>query len=222
LKTKNLLIAGTSGFALECYGQVLDVLNRQDVWKEKFSAYTFKGFLGPDNRLKRFGLEKYYLGDENDFDFKPEDSVVVGVGEPDMREKVFDRLKKRKVHLINLISPFCLFPEGVEIGEGNIIAPYCLFARGAKIGNGNVINSYTSMAHDSEIGDFNELSSYCNLTGHTKMKDLNFLGPGVKMLPKSRIGSNCKVTAGSVVYKGFKDNAIVTGNPAYKVGIVDK
>jgi sugar O-acyltransferase (sialic acid O-acetyltransferase NeuD family) len=211
LTRKKILIAGSSGFAFECYQMILDIM-------AKDRSLTFKGFLAPDNQLERYGLEKLYLGDEKNHEFSPEERVIIGLGTPQLRKRIYEALERRRVNMDNLISSYALVNAGAEMGRGNVVAPFCIIPSGAKIGNGNVFNSYTSLGHDSKVGHFNVLSSYCNLTGFTVLQDLNFLGPGVKMLPKSKIGNNCRVAAGSIIYKGFKDNAIILGNPAYKIG----
>jgi len=211
LTNNTILIAGSSGFAFECYQMVLDIMTRD-------RSLTFKGFLAPESQLDRYGLGQWYLGDEKDYEFGPEEWLVIGLGRPHLRKKVYEKLEKMRVRMDNLISSYALVNPGAELGRGNVVAPFCIIPSGAKVGNGNVFNSYTSLGHDAKVGHFNVLSSYCNLTGFTVLQDLNFFGPGVKMLPKSRIGSNCRVAAGSVVYKGFKDNAVILGNPAYKIG----
>jgi sugar O-acyltransferase (sialic acid O-acetyltransferase NeuD family) len=192
---------------------ILDIMTRDN-------SLTFKGFLAPESRLNRYGLGKFYLGDEKDYEFGKEEWVIIGIGTPQLRKKIYKELESRRVNIYSLISPYALVNPGAEMGKGNIFAPFCIIPSGAKIGNGNVFNSYSSMGHDSKVGNFNVLSSYCNLTGFTVLQDLNYFGPGVKMLPKSKIGNNCRVAAGSIIYKGFKDNAIIIGNPAYRIGSV--
>lgn len=213
MNAMDILIAGSSGFASECFGMLKDLMTRD-------ASLRFKGFLAPDNQLQRYGLEKYYLGDEKDYVFGNDDHVIIGIGHPPLRKKVFEDLERRGAKFFNLISFYSLIPPDIKIGRGNVIGPYCTLASKVKIGDGNSINSYSSMGHDAEIGNFSVINSYCNLTGFSKVGDLDLLGPGVIMMPKAQVGNNCKVAAGSVVYHKFKDGLIIFGNPASKTGDV--
>ena len=67
------------------------------------------------------------------------------------------------------------------------------------------------------INSFNTFNSHCDVTGNAKIINNNFFGSGARLLPKSKIGSHNKISAGSVIYKGIKDNCIYLGNPARKI-----
>jgi len=215
LTQKNILIAGSSGFASECYGILLDNMTRD-------KTLHFGGFLAPDNQLQRYGLEKHYLGHEKDYRFKSEDKIIIGVGQPALRKKIFDYLKDKRANICNLVSFYSLIAPGLTIGEGNIIAPYCTLPASVKIGDGNLINSYSSLGHDVQVGNFNVISSYCNLTGFSSIGSQNQLGISTIMLPNSCLGNDCKVAPGSVIYKGFKNNVMIAGNPAHKIGKIER
>jgi UDP-2-acetamido-3-amino-2,3-dideoxy-glucuronate N-acetyltransferase len=47
------------------------------------------------------------------------------------------------------------------------------------------------------------------------------IGGGAMLLPGVTIGENALVAAGSVVVKDVRDRAIVAGNPAQEIGLVD-
>jgi acetyltransferase-like isoleucine patch superfamily enzyme len=61
------------------------------------------------------------------------------------------------------------------------------------------------------------LNSHCDITGYAEIGDRNFFGTHASMLPHSKVGSGCRIGAGSVVYKKIKDNILAVGNPAIKI-----
>ncbi|WP_459178017.1 LbetaH domain-containing protein, partial [Helicobacter aurati] len=100
----------------------------------------------------------------------------------------------------------------------NVIAPFCVIAYNAKIGTGNVINVQSAIGHDSQIGDFNVIGSYSGFGGFSKLGNGNYLGPRVNLFPKSVVGNNCKISAGSIIFKRMRDDKIAFGNPAVVIG----
>lgn len=212
---KNIIIIGGGGFAIECYYMLKQL-------EECNNNVHFKGFTAVGERsLNKYDLEKYYLGDYDKTNFDKDDLFIIGIGTPNVRKKIFEEFKALGYHFYNLIAGNSSMTEvGLGSSEGNI---FCQFTGGAmySIGNGNIINAHSGLAHDVEMGNFNVVSSYCDITGHAKMGDLNFFGSHSVMLPHAKIGNNNKIAAGSVIYKGCKDNCIMQGNPAFKIGNVE-
>lgn len=211
---KNLIIIGGGGFAIECYNIIRNLEKRDD-------SIVFKGFTAVgETNLKKYDLQKYFLGNYNELTFSQDDYFIIGIGTPSVRKKIFEEFKARNCKFYNLVACNSDLSNIVIKGEGNIICPN---SGGAayKIGNGNLINAFSGLAHDVEIGDFNVISAFCDITGHAKMGDLNFFGSHCVMLPKAKIGNNNKIAAGSVIYKGCKDNCVMQGNPAIKIGNVE-
>lgn len=210
---KNIIILGSGGLASECYQYLQEVI-QQD------SDITFKGFLSPSNSLSPYTLENYYLGSEDCYDFSKNDYVIIAIADPQTKQQVFTKLKKRNIKLFNLISPRALVTHNssLQMGEGNIIAPFCTIGLNVKIGNCNLLNSSSNISHDCSIGDFNTISSGCILNGSSKIQNSNFLGTFSTLLPKASLESYCQLSAGSIVFKKFKSNVLLFGNPAKIIG----
>ena len=207
---KNILICGTGELAREVYYWVK---------QSEDSNIKLKGFLGIDsNSLIDFKLDYLYLGNENSYNFENDDYVIIAIADTDIREMVYLKLKDQKANLINYIHPSVIVGSELDIGEANIICPNSVFTTNISVGNANIFNVNVTVGHDVSIGSYNTINSHCDITGNAKLQDNNFLGSRVSLLPKCKIGSNNKIAAGSVVYKGIKDNFIYMGNPASKVG----
>lgn len=208
---KNLIIFGTGDFAIECYYWLLDmILDSKD--------YTFKGFVSTNNDLNpTSNLNDYYLGNEITYNFNQNDYVVVAIaGNLKIKEKIINFLNEKNVNYFNLIHPTAII-KTQNIGVGNIFAPYTVISFESIINNHNSFNCYTSFGHHAKIGNFNALNSHTDITGHCEIGDSNFFGSSAIMLPKSKIGNNNKVAAGSVIYKRFRNDITIIGNPAVKL-----
>lgn len=214
ISMKNIVFIGAGGFACECYAYLQDILAQGN-------DLIFKGFLSTTNNLHPYGLEKYFLGHYDDYNFDDNDYVVIAIGACGTRKALYDKLKAKNVKFFNLISPKAYIPNISIIPECTIVAPFVSIAMNAKIGIGNIINGFSGIGHDAMIGNFNVFSSHIDICGFTKIGDENFFGSRVSTLPRSKIGNNNKIAAGSVVYRGCKNNRVMQGNPAVVISTVE-
>ena len=208
---KTVYVVGGSGFARECYQNLL--------WStEQNPEIKFGGFVG-HNGYKNFApLIHLTVGDLSEVEFRENDYAVIGAGYPELRKKIYGDLKAKGVKLFNLIPPGVLITESVEIGEGNVFAGPCTPSVHSKIGNGNVFNGDVVIGHDAVIGDFNFFGPKSQILGGARIGNMNTVGAGSVILPNAKIGDNNKIAPLSAVYKGCKNNGYYIGNPALRVG----
>lgn len=208
---KNIIILGNSGSARECYVNLKAMISVNNSLK-------FKGFLsfeGYEADLKN--LSKYFLGSDDDYTYDDNDYVIIGLGNPNLREKAYKKLKAKNVKFINLIHPKANLDETFEIGEANIITTDCFFSCNTRIGNGNYFNGFTNAGHDVQIGDFNFFGPHVHFLGNSVIGNKNSIGTMSVILPNAKIGNSNKIAPLSAIYKGCKDNCYMLGNPALKV-----
>jgi sugar O-acyltransferase (sialic acid O-acetyltransferase NeuD family) len=209
---RNIIFCGAGEFSREVFYWLKQ--------SEKYQNIKFKGFLDFDSTLlNTYDLKEYYLGHEDDYNFDDNDYVIIPIAEPVLRERVFNKLKSKKVKFINYVHDSVNMGGKIIMGESNIICPNSILSTDIIIGDCNIFNLNVTIGHDVKIESFNTINSHCDLNGGCSIKNFNFLGSRVTLLPKSKIGNNNKIAAGSVVYKGIKNNLIFIGNPAKKIGI---
>ena len=207
---RSIVVCGTGAFARELYCWIKQSEIHQDI--------KFKGFLDIDEKLLvPFGLEKYYLGHEDKFVPKDRDFYLIAAGDVNIREVIYKKLKNKNYSFFNYIHESVIIGEEVKFGEGNIVCPNSVLTTNINIDNCNIFNINCTVGHDVTISSFNTFNSHCDITGYSKIISNNYFGSRVTLLPKSKIGSNNKIAAGSVVYKGIKNNCIYLGNPAIKI-----
>lgn len=209
---KNIIICGTGEFSREVYHWIKQSEKKQNI--------KFKGFLDKTKAsLLSFNLEKKYLGYEDTYEFTPDDYVLIAIADVNIRKFVYDKLKSKNIQFFNYIHDSVIIGGNIYFKEGNIVCPNVVLTTDINISNCNIFNINTTVGHDVSIESFNTFNSHCDITGYCKVNSCNFFGSRVSLLPKCRIGSNNKIAAGSVVYKGIRDNLIYLGNPARKVGL---
>lgn len=215
---QKVYIVGGNGFARECYLYLL--------WmSESNPEIQFAGFLGHGgygNTVDYLNLQDFYLGEVSEHKFNINEYAVIGAGYPELRKKIYSELKSRGVNMFNLIAPYVYINPLVEIGEANVfVAPFSP-GPNVKIGNGNVFNGDVVIGHDAQIGDFNFFGGKTQVLGGAKIGSGNRIGTASVIFPNAAIGNNNKIAPISAVYKGCKDNCYMQGNPALKVGEIER
>lgn len=204
-----MLIIGAKGFAKE----VLEVVNQLN----QLDNVAFYDDINDDVHEKLFSqfpvlrtiheASEYFKTIDNQF--------TIGVGNPVLRKKIFDKFTSLGGKFASSISP------KATIGcYGNYIEAGCNIMTGTVITSdiiikkGTLINLNCTIGHDSMLGEFVELSPGVNISGNCTIGDYSVFGTNATMLPKLTIGKNVIIGAGSVVTKDLPDNCVAVGIPA--------
>lgn len=215
---KKIYIVGGDGFARECYCYLQDI-NKINPEVE------FAGFLGHGgygHTVDYLDLQKYYLGEVTEHKFQENEYVVIGAGYPKLREKIYNDLKLMGLNFYTLYDTKSYINKNINMGSGNIFINTTVRVHNIKIGNGNLFNGDVVIGHDVEVGDFNFFGPRSQLLGEVKVGNLNSIGANAILLPKAKIGDNNKIAPLSAVYKGCKNDCYMLGNPATKIGTIDR
>jgi len=208
---RNVVIIGNSGAARECYWLLGEVAQREP-------DLAFKGFLafeGYESDLS--GLSQWRLGSDDDYIAAPGDVFIIGMGVPALRQKAFDKWKRRGAMFINLIHPFTTIPPGTHMGEANIVSCASFLSCDVVIGNANYLNGEITLGHDVAVGNANFFAPGCIVLGEASIGSRNALGVRSAVLPKARIGNDNVIAPGAFVYKGCRNDTLMAGNPAINI-----
>jgi sugar O-acyltransferase (sialic acid O-acetyltransferase NeuD family) len=146
--------------------------------------------------------------------FKSNDAFILGMGNPQVREKVFQQLSGIGGSPISLISSDAIINEDALPGEGSTILTGVIMENGSRTGIMSLLNLRCLVCHDVQIGDFCEIAPGAILLGESSVGKGSFIGAGAIVNPLVRVGSNAIVASGSVVTQDVPDNCMVAGVPA--------
>ncbi|MWB94783.1 hexapeptide transferase [Flavobacterium sp. GA093] len=202
-----MLIIGAKGFAkeiLEIFKQSnqLDSIAFYDDINLQIDDYLYNQF----RILKNEEQVKLFFSKNNEF--------TIGIGNPFLRKKIYDKFTLLGGEFVSAISPFSIIGSfDVEIGKGSNILSQATFSNSTKVGIGTIVYYNSVITHDCVVGDFVELSPNVILLGNVTVGSYTQIGAGAVILPKIKIGKNVIIGAGTIVTKDIPDNAVVVGTP---------
>lgn len=215
MESESIIIYGAGGLGREVACLIKVINSEKEQWK-------FLGFVddsvppGTDLTYGKVLGKCDYL---NSYDKKV--AVVIAVGNPTVMRTIYDKISNHNVWFPTIIAPDVKIfdKESVIIGEGNLITFGCRISCSVSIGNFNLLNGCVSLGHDVKLGDFNVLMPDVRVSGETHIGKDNFLGARSFVAQRLRIGNRTKISAGSIVMRNTKDNALYMGNPAQRIKI---
>jgi sugar O-acyltransferase (sialic acid O-acetyltransferase NeuD family) len=141
-------------------------------------------------------------------------AVVVAVGEPAIREKIFTAVKNAKLQLPVIIHPSAVLADDFDCGEGTIIYPLVAAQVHCRVGAGVLLNTSCTVGHDTIIEDFANINPGVNIAGNVRIRKFAYLGIGSTVVEKITIGENTTIGAGAVVIDDMPGHVISVGIPA--------
>jgi len=139
--------------------------------------------------------------------------VAFGIGDNQIRAKMYQKCIKNKLIIKTLIHPSASISEYVQIAEGTVVMANVVINVDSIIGKCCIINSSSIVEHDNTIGDFVHLSPHVACAGNIKIQNYTHIGIGTCIIQGITIGSNSIIGAGSVVIKDIKSKILAYGNP---------
>lgn len=148
---------------------------------------------------------------------KDDIKVVIAVGEPAVRKRLYDRVTENGLRLATIVHPLAQVGGSAKIGEGAVIKEHVTISSDAMIEDNVFINGKTIIGHDVHIGKHCQISSFSMVAGYTQVGAETFIGISGIIRDHLVIGHNVIVSMGAVVMKDVRDNKVVMGNPAREI-----
>jgi sugar O-acyltransferase (sialic acid O-acetyltransferase NeuD family) len=202
-----MIIAGASGHAKE----ILGILVQQGT---KGPLYFFDD-VSADAGVPLFDRYPILTGKDTVVQQLARDNrIVLGVGKPEIRKLLADKLIGWGGQLHTVISPHAYIGHHkISLGEGLNIMTGAVITEEVSIGTGTLVHIHSSVHHNCVVGEYCELSPGCRLLGKVTVGSYTSVGAGAILLPGITVGHHVVIGAGSVVTKDVPDGVLVKGVP---------
>lgn len=140
--------------------------------------------------------------------------IVLGIGEPSIRETLFSKIKKAGVPTPTLIHPDVYIPSSTTIGSGVVIQYGCFISCDVCIKDYVYIQPQCNIGHDDYLDEGCMISGFSNLGGIVHIGKWTYVGLSAAIKQLINIGSYSVVGMGAIVQKDIPDGVIAMGNPA--------
>ena len=140
--------------------------------------------------------------------------VTMGIGEPAVRERLFQKLKKDGLEVVTLIHPEVYIPETTKIGKGVTIQYGCFISCNVEIEDYVYIQPQVNLGHDDMIKEGCVLSGMANLAGHVTIGRYTYVGISAALREGVSVGTYSIIGMYSAVYRDIPSETIAMGNPA--------
>ena len=208
----DLFIIGTSGLAREVAQLARKIDPKSNIWPNIHYVTNNPKVLNQELLFGKIDT----LDDELWSKSSPSD-VVVGIGYPDIRERVARSLRPNHyLSFPNLIHPGVdIDRELVNIGVGNIITQGVVMTCNIELGDFNLVNWNVSIGHDASIGSWNVINPGSRVSGCVSIANTCLVGTGACILEGVKLKDRTTLGAGAVLTKSTQEaGQILVGVPA--------
>ncbi len=160
--------------------------------------------------LKYIGYEHEdtFIGWQLDADF------LIGIGENNIREKVFNNIIKRGREVKTLKSTSSFISKYSTIGNGTFVSSNVTINASSRIGMNVILNTGCIVEHDCKIENSVHIAPGAVLAGNVTIGERSFIGANAVLKQGIVIGKDVIVGAGTVVLHDIPDNMKIVGNPS--------
>ena len=200
-------IYGASGLGREVL-ELATIINEK---QKRWDSYIFIDDGDVPSIVNDVEVFKY---DEAKSKFKKQLQIVIGIGEPLIREKLFKRVLSDGIEITTLIHPDVHIPVSAVIGKGVVIQYGCFISCNTTICDYVYIQPQCNIGHDDVLEEGCMIAGFGNIGGIVQIGKWSYLGLSVAVKQGINIGNYAIVGMGAIVTKDIPEETIAMGNPA--------
>jgi sugar O-acyltransferase (sialic acid O-acetyltransferase NeuD family) len=201
--TRKYVIVGAEGLGREIATNLELVIAKE--------GGTLLGFV--DDRPDALGplADRYppILGKLLEFNYTPDLTVLLGIGEPAVKMRLAPQLEARGAVFGNFIHPTAIVLRTAKLGRGCVLMRDSTVSADSTLGDFVLLNGFAGVGHDVTVGDGTTVSSYVDVCGRVKLGKNVFIGSHASILPDVKVGHDARIGAGSIVARDVKPGSTV-------------
>lgn len=144
-------------------------------------------------------------------------NAVGGIGNLDIRVKVFDRLAEAGFGCPALVHPNAFVEASALLTAGAQVFPLAYVGSQARIGFGVIVNTSAIVSHDCVIGDYSNISPGALIAGEATVGNEVLVGMGVTINLGVKIGDRARIGNGATVKSDVPDGGILRAGAVWPV-----
>jgi sugar O-acyltransferase (sialic acid O-acetyltransferase NeuD family) len=141
------------------------------------------------------------------------DRYVLGIGSPQVRRRLVDRLEDAGVRPFTAVHPTATFGARVVVGEGVVVCAGVTVSTNVRLGRYVHVNPHATIGHDAVLCDFVSLNPAAVVSGEVTLGAGTLVGAAATVLQNLVVGEGAVIGAASVVTKGVPAGVVVKGVP---------
>jgi sugar O-acyltransferase (sialic acid O-acetyltransferase NeuD family) len=140
--------------------------------------------------------------------------MIVAFGHSPARLSIGALVRSRGYELVAAVHPRAVVAAGVRVSAGTVIKPGAAIDPDVTMGELAIVGSNVCVGHGCALQDGARISGGSCLAGSVEVGRATWLGVGVTVKDRVRIGERVVIGAGAVVVTDIPDGVVAYGVPA--------
>ena len=175
-----------------------------------------------DDAKDKIDNEKIFSFEDIISKYSPKDiEFMTGIGEPVIREKLYNKVKEKDYCVAILVHPSASVAESAVLEEGTMVAHNAFVSIKAHLFTNALVQPLACVHHECSVGRNSVVSTSAVMGGNSSLGYNSFIGLGASVKQGISVGNGSVVGMGAIVIKNVSDRVMVVGNPARAIKMGD-
>lgn len=175
-----------------------------------------------DDAKDKIDNEKIFSFEDIISKYSPKDiEFMTGIGEPVIREKLYNKVKEKDYCFAILVHPSASVAESAVLEEGTMVAHNAFVSIKAHLFTNTLVQPMACVHHKCSVGRNSVVSTSAVMGGNSSLGYNSFIGLGASVKQGISVGNGSVVGMGAIVIKNVSDRVMVVGNPARAIKMGD-
>ena len=175
-----------------------------------------------DDAKDKIDNEKIFSFEDIISKYSPKDiEFMTGIGEPVIREKLYNKVKEKDYCFAILVHPSASVAESAVLEEGTMVAHNAFVSIKAHLFTNALVQPLACVHHECSVGRNSVVSTSAVMGGNSSLGYNSLIGLGASFKQGISVGNVSVGGMGAVGIKNVSDRVMVVGNPARAIKMGD-